>query len=203
MNILSRSAQFTTVVCCVSILLFSIALSLAASRSNKKSGNGNTSYTLRVTKLQCIEAPYKLSHLDYCYMVQLPNGTVGLNVSVHVPIVLNYFEITAKVYYKYTTYRPFMIDWNIELCQADRIGKFSPSTALVMKIMRESIPEFYYSCPHGNRTYATVWMFEPDYIPSTLPSGDYRLDVYFRDSTRSILFALQMFCSMRKQGLIG
>uniref|UniRef100_A0A182W2I0 Uncharacterized protein n=1 Tax=Anopheles minimus TaxID=112268 RepID=A0A182W2I0_9DIPT len=65
------------------------------------------------------------------------------------------------------------------------------------------MPDFYYPCPHGNRTYATFWMFEPGYIPSTLPSGDYRLDVYFRDATRSVLYAIQMFCSMRKQGLIG
>uniref|UniRef100_A0A182LXU9 MD-2-related lipid-recognition domain-containing protein n=1 Tax=Anopheles culicifacies TaxID=139723 RepID=A0A182LXU9_9DIPT len=205
MNILSRSAQCTTFICCVAIVFFSIAFSFAATRSNRKflKGIGNASHIVRITKMQCIETPYKLSHLNYCYMVQLPNGTVGLNTSLDIPQVLNYLEITAKVYYKYTTYRPFMIDWTIELCQADRIGKFNPSTALVMKFIAGTVPEFYYPCPHGNRTYATFWIFEPSYVPSSLPSGDYRVDIYFRDTSRTVLYAIQMFCSMRKQGLLG
>uniref|UniRef100_A0A240PK09 MD-2-related lipid-recognition domain-containing protein n=1 Tax=Anopheles christyi TaxID=43041 RepID=A0A240PK09_9DIPT len=197
-----------------SLILFSTAVvvvvvgflttnSYGASQFSPKLGNTTTSYILRITKLQCIEAPYKRTHLNYCKMAKFPNGTVGLNTSVTIPQVLNYFEVTAKLYYKYKTYRPFMIDWSIELCQAERIGKFNPSTALVMKIIEESVPEFYYPCPHGNRTYATFWMFEPSYIPSTLPSGDYRLDIFFRDSTRSIIYAIQMYASMRKQGLIG
>uniref|UniRef100_A0A9I3FGJ9 Uncharacterized protein n=1 Tax=Anopheles epiroticus TaxID=199890 RepID=A0A9I3FGJ9_9DIPT len=124
----------------------------ASPKLSRKLGNTTTntnSPILRITKLQCIEAPYKRSHLNYCKMIQLANGTVGLNTSVTIPHVLNYFEVTAKLYYKYKTYRPFMIDWSIELCQAERIGKFNPSTALVMKIIEESVPEFYYPCPHG------------------------------------------------------
>ncbi|XP_035895971.1 uncharacterized protein LOC118504957 isoform X1 [Anopheles stephensi] len=187
------------------LLVFAFALTLpfAAAQFNRRLGKTNTSFVLRITKMECIDAPYKRSQLNYCKMVQFANGTVGLNTSVTIPIVLNYFEVTAKLFYKYTTYRPFMIDWSIELCQAERIGKFNPSTALVMRIIEESVPEFYYPCPHGNRTYATFWMFETNYIPSTLPSGDYRLDIYFRESTRTVIYAIQMYCSMRKQGLIG
>ncbi|XP_053667462.1 uncharacterized protein LOC128717811 [Anopheles marshallii] len=203
MDILARRQQCTTFICCVTIVLLSTTLSFGARQLNRKSGKNNSSYILRVTKMHCIEAPYKRTHLNYCEMVQFSNGTVGLNTSVDIPIVLNYFEVTAKVYYKYTTYRPFMIDWTIELCQVHRNGKFNPSTTIVLQIIKQSLPEFYYPCPHGNRTYTTFWTLEPSYIPSTLPSGDYRLDVHFRDSSRSTLYAAQLFCSMRKQSLIG
>uniref|UniRef100_A0A182V946 MD-2-related lipid-recognition domain-containing protein n=1 Tax=Anopheles merus TaxID=30066 RepID=A0A182V946_ANOME len=203
MNFPVNGRWTSLVLLCGAALMFLTAQSYGASQPNRKLGNTTNSHVLRITKLQCIEAPYKRTHLNYCKMIQFPNGTVGLNTSVTIPQVLNYFEVTAKLYYKYKTYRPFMIDWSIELCQAERIGKFNPSTALVMRIIEESVPEFYYPCPHGNRTYATLWMFEPSYIPSTLPSGDYRLDVFFRDSTRSIIYAIQMYCSMRKQGLLG
>uniref|UniRef100_A0A182QQG3 MD-2-related lipid-recognition domain-containing protein n=1 Tax=Anopheles farauti TaxID=69004 RepID=A0A182QQG3_9DIPT len=190
--------------CAVGKLLFlTVMQPQCAAQMNRKSPKGNVSHKLRITSIECIDAPYKLTHLNYCKMVQFPNGTVGLNTSVHIPIVLNYFEVTVKVYYKYTTYRPFMIDWSIELCQAERIGKFNPTTAIVMKIIEDSVPEFYYPCPHGNRTYATFWTFEPSYIPATLPSGNYRLDVFFRDATFSKLYAIRMECVMRRQGLIG
>uniref|UniRef100_A0A182SCB9 Uncharacterized protein n=1 Tax=Anopheles maculatus TaxID=74869 RepID=A0A182SCB9_9DIPT len=137
------------IVCTVTLVYSSITPTFAARQSNRKLGKSNASYILRITKMECVDAPYKRSHLNYCHMVQFANGTVGLNTSVTIPIVLNYFEVIVKVYYKYTTYRPFMIDWSIELCQADRIGKYSPSTALVIKIIEESVPEFYYPCPHG------------------------------------------------------
>ncbi|XP_053667461.1 uncharacterized protein LOC128717810 [Anopheles marshallii] len=203
MNILARRQQWTIFICCVVIMFFSITLSAMATPSNKKLGNGNTTYNLRITKMQCVDTPYKRSILHNCTMVHLPNNTVGLNISVEVPIVLSFFQITVKVYYKYTTYRPFMIDWTIELCQALRNRNLNPSTVFVMKVYADSLPEFYYPCPHGNRTYAFFWTLEPSYIPSTLPSGDYRLDVYYQDSTHTTLFAFRIYGSVRKQGLIG
>uniref|UniRef100_A0A182S8H0 Uncharacterized protein n=1 Tax=Anopheles maculatus TaxID=74869 RepID=A0A182S8H0_9DIPT len=153
--------------------------------------------------MQCIEAPYKLTHLERCKMEQFANGTVGLNISLHAPTLFNYMEISAKTYYKYTTYRPFMIDWSMEYCQAARVGKFNPPTALVMRIIEESLPEFYYPCPHGNRTYNSFWLLEPKFIPDALASGNYRLDIYFRDSAQVVEFAVQVFGVVRKQGLIG
>ncbi|XP_053679895.1 uncharacterized protein LOC128730836 [Anopheles nili] len=163
----------------------------------------NTSYNLRITKMQCLDAPYKATYLNHCYMEQFPNGTSGLNISITIPMVLNYLGITVKVYYKYSTYRPFMINWNMDYCQGERNGKYNPSTALVMKIISETLPDFSYPCPHGNRTYECLWMFAPKYIPQTLPSGDYRMDVFFKNWQEITLVAVQMFCSVRKQGIIG
>uniref|UniRef100_A0A182MKB5 Uncharacterized protein n=1 Tax=Anopheles culicifacies TaxID=139723 RepID=A0A182MKB5_9DIPT len=151
----------------------------------------------------CIDAPYKLTHLNYCQMEQLQNGTVGLNVSVSIPIVLNYIEVSAKLFYKYTTYRPFMIDWSIEFCQTYRAGKFNPSAALILKVVEETLPLYYYSCPHGNRTYSALWLFGSQFIPEALPSGNYRMDIRLRDSTNTVLIASRIYGAVRKQGLIG
>uniref|UniRef100_A0A2C9GP98 Uncharacterized protein n=1 Tax=Anopheles arabiensis TaxID=7173 RepID=A0A2C9GP98_ANOAR len=153
--------------------------------------------------MQCTNTPYKLSQLHLCRMEQLPNGTVALNISLDVRPVLNYLEITAKLFYKYTTYRPFMIDWSIELCQAYRMGGINPSSALVLKIIETTVPNIYYACPHGNRSYSVLWYFNPKFIPDKLPSGDYRLDIVFRDTSNTVLISMQMYAAMRKQGLIG
>ena len=110
-----------------------------------------TNRTVRITKMLCIEQPYKHSTLQHCEMEQFANGTVGLHISVHIPIVLDYIAVSAKVYYKYTTYRPFMIDWTMEYCRAARVGTFNPTNALIMKVIEESMPDFYYPCPHGVR----------------------------------------------------
>ena len=115
----------------------------------RKRASINITHNLRITKMQCTNTPYKLSQLHLCRMEQLPNGTVALNISLDVRPVLNYLEITAKLFYKYTTYRPFMIDWSIELCQAYRMGGINPSSALVLKIIETTVPNIYYACPHG------------------------------------------------------
>ncbi|XP_035895972.1 uncharacterized protein LOC118504957 isoform X2 [Anopheles stephensi] len=174
-----------------------------AAPMGRKSATANITHSLRITKTQCVGTPYKLTRLNHCNMEQHQNGTINLNVSLTVPIVLNYIEITVKVFYKYTTYRPFMIDWNIELCQAYRLGKVDPSEGLVLKIIAETLPEYYYPCPHGNRTYVTAWLLDPKFIPKALPSGNYRLDIFFRESSKTVLFGFQLYGAMRKQGLVG
>ena len=133
----------------IAVLLLLLALVPQGQLQRNRPKAGTITHNLRISKIICVNTPYKLTHLNYCKMEQLPNGTIALNASIDVPIVLNYLEITTKLFYKYTTYRPFMIDWNIELCQAFRSGGYNPSTALVLKIIEATIPEFYYACPHG------------------------------------------------------
>uniref|UniRef100_A0A240PLN4 Uncharacterized protein n=1 Tax=Anopheles christyi TaxID=43041 RepID=A0A240PLN4_9DIPT len=170
---------------------------------NRKAAKNSVSYNLRFNKMRCAHTPYKYTQLHYCFMEQLSNGSVGLNISITIPVEINYLGIQTKLFYKYTTYRPFMIDWSMEYCQAARNGHYSPTTGLMMKIMEETLPDFYYPCPHGNRTYITFWMFEPKYIMQSIPSGDYRMDVFFRDSADENLVAMQLFGTVRKQGLLG
>uniref|UniRef100_A0A182SDR9 MD-2-related lipid-recognition domain-containing protein n=1 Tax=Anopheles maculatus TaxID=74869 RepID=A0A182SDR9_9DIPT len=153
--------------------------------------------------MHCIRAPYKVSQLDLCQMEQFPNGTVGLNISLTIPKVLNYIGIVVKTFYKYTTYRPFMIDWSIEYCQTARSRNLSPPSVVIMKIIEQSLPEYSYPCPQGNITYNTFWMFEPKYVLQSMPSGSYRMDIFIKDSADNDLIALQIFGAIRKQGLVG
>uniref|UniRef100_A0A9I3FHB8 Uncharacterized protein n=1 Tax=Anopheles epiroticus TaxID=199890 RepID=A0A9I3FHB8_9DIPT len=116
---------------------------------SRKPVRGAVSHQMRITKMQCIHTPYKYTKLHYCYMVQMPNGKVGLNASITISIPINYLGISVKVFYKYTTYRPFMIDWSMEYCQAARKANYNPSTAIIMKVLEETLPDLYYPCPHG------------------------------------------------------
>uniref|UniRef100_A0A182SAQ2 Uncharacterized protein n=1 Tax=Anopheles maculatus TaxID=74869 RepID=A0A182SAQ2_9DIPT len=170
----------------------------------KSPKKGRITHSLRITKMHCVdELSYKITTVNHCQMEQHGNGTMGLNISLTAPTVLNYIEVTVKLFYKYTTYRPFMIDWAIELCQTYRSGRFNPSAALVLKVIEESLPQYYYPCPHGNQTYIAVWHFDPKFIPEALPSGNYRLDVDFRDTKNALLLGIQVYGAVRRQGLVG
>uniref|UniRef100_A0A9I3FGW7 Uncharacterized protein n=1 Tax=Anopheles epiroticus TaxID=199890 RepID=A0A9I3FGW7_9DIPT len=134
---------------CFSALLLFSTLPIGTARPKAKVKQRSSNRTVRITKMQCIDTPYKHSTLKHCAMEQFPNGTVGLHISVDIPIVLNYIAISAKVHYKYVTYQPFMIDWSMEYCRAARVGQLNPTNAVIMKVIEESLPDFYYPCPHG------------------------------------------------------
>ncbi|XP_053679872.1 uncharacterized protein LOC128730814 [Anopheles nili] len=171
--------------------------------SKNFAGNRTTSYTYRVVKVQCIGAPYKHTRLNHCKLEIFPNATTGVNISITVPMILNYVEISVQLFYKYNSYRPFMIDWSIEYCQAFRSERNIPSTALLLKVIAVTLSDFYYQCPHGNRTYYDVWMLDTKLIPPTIPSGDYRLDISLKDSSNIPLIRAQIFGAVRKHGIFG
>ncbi|KFB46049.1 AGAP013113-PA-like protein [Anopheles sinensis] len=164
----------------------------------------NATHQLRVTKIQCVDVPYKRTKLNYCRMGTFPNNTVFINASLDVPMPLNYILLSAKLFYKYTAYHPFMVDWNIEICRTLRYPKRQTVIAKVaMKMIIDTLPHFAYNCPHGNRTYSSVWMYPSKFIFKTVPSGDYRLDIRLSDRDEETLFAIQTFMAVRKQGIIG
>ncbi|XP_053667459.1 uncharacterized protein LOC128717808 [Anopheles marshallii] len=197
------SRPISLLLFCVFLQVLIAILSHGAKQPVKKIITGNINRTVRVTKMLCINTPYKYTILKQCEMGQFPNGTVGLQISLDVPVVLNYVEINAKGYYKYRTYQPFMVDWTMEYCQAARSGVLNPTNALLMKFVEQTLPDFYYPCPHGNRTYTVFWLLPPKLLPQSLPSGDYRLDIFYRDSSRTDLFALQLYGAVRRLGIIG
>uniref|UniRef100_A0A1I8JSP4 MD-2-related lipid-recognition domain-containing protein n=1 Tax=Anopheles albimanus TaxID=7167 RepID=A0A1I8JSP4_ANOAL len=157
----------------------------------------------RIVKYQCIGTPYQKTTVHYCNTLRVSNGTTYLNVSIHVPNKLNFINIAVKMYYKYLTYRPFMLDWNLEACHAMRTRRINPIEQVVVKLFEETIPSMYYPCPHGNKTYTILWALDAKYSPKSMPSGDYRIDISFKDRDNVILLAFQAYAAMRRQGLIG
>uniref|UniRef100_A0A1I8JSM5 MD-2-related lipid-recognition domain-containing protein n=1 Tax=Anopheles albimanus TaxID=7167 RepID=A0A1I8JSM5_ANOAL len=157
----------------------------------------------RVVNYQCIGTPYQKTTLHYCNTLRVPNGTTYLNASLHVPYRLTFINIAVKTYYKYTTYKPFIVDWKIEVCQAMRARRYNPMAQVVAKVFKETIPSMYYPCPHGNTTYTVVWALDAKYYPKSIPSGDYRIDISFKDAENITIYAMQVYATMRKQGLIG
>ncbi|XP_053667458.1 uncharacterized protein LOC128717807 [Anopheles marshallii] len=192
----------------VLILLVVYALSndfvpFSTAQLSRKSSRMNVSHSMRITNIQCVKTPYRNTQLHYCRMEQYPNGTTGLNVSATVPVVVNYATVAVKAFYKYTTYQPFMIDWCMEYCHAARNRNFNPSTAIIMKVIEGSLPQYSYPCPHGKQTYNAFWMLENRYLLQSLPSGNYRLDIDIKDSEDGYLFAMQLFGVIRRQGIVG
>uniref|UniRef100_A0A182JHY3 Uncharacterized protein n=1 Tax=Anopheles atroparvus TaxID=41427 RepID=A0A182JHY3_ANOAO len=160
-------------------------------------GDTNATHNSRVTKIQCVDMPYKRTKLNYCLMGTFSNQTNFLNASLDVPMPLNFLLLTTKLFYKYRTYRPFMIDWSVELCQALRAPqRRNLITNMVIKVIADTLPQFLYKCPHGNRTYTTTWLYPSKFVLTTVPSGEYRLDMRFLHKDEMTLFALQLFLSI-------
>uniref|UniRef100_A0A182NRC0 Uncharacterized protein n=1 Tax=Anopheles dirus TaxID=7168 RepID=A0A182NRC0_9DIPT len=175
------------------VLALLIHFSLQNTRSTEKPIERNTTrnkaYSIRITKYLCVGMPYERTTVNYCKTVLRRNQPTVLNVSVHVPEVLNYIWVTVKLYYKFRTFQPFLIDMEQEGCEYMKNRPVIPLTDYIYEIFQKSVPDLSSPCPHGNKTYNIVWWLEEKYTPKSIPAGDYRLDVQFIAHDKAIIYA--------------
>ncbi|XP_050090988.1 uncharacterized protein LOC126574686 [Anopheles aquasalis] len=165
--------------------------------------NSTKSYNIKITKYLCVNAPYKRSTLHYCKTVLQRNQPAKLNVSISVPETLDYTLVKVKVYYKFKTFQPFLIDVEQEGCEYVRNRPIIPESDFVYNIMKKTAPDISTPCPHGNRTYTMLWWLEERYTPKSIPAGDYRVDVQFIAKDDVLIFALEAYISVRRKGVLG
>ncbi|KFB53970.1 AGAP013484-PA-like protein [Anopheles sinensis] len=166
--------------------------------------NRNTSrpHSLKVNKYLCVGIPYKRTTVPYCKTILLRNKPAMFNVSVVVPEVLNYILVTMKLYYKYKTYQPFLIDLEQEGCAYMKNRPAIPLADYIYEIFKDAMPELAKPCPHGNRTYFITFLLEDRYSPNSMPAGDYRIDLKFMANDGVILFAVESYFSVRRSGVL-
>ncbi|XP_041764372.1 uncharacterized protein LOC121589493 isoform X2 [Anopheles merus] len=108
--------------------------------------NESRPFTIRVTRFICTETPYEVSELLQCKTILRRNSPTYLNLTIHVPKVLN------VVYFQ-------------------------------------------------NRTYNVAYWLEDKFFPKSVPAGDYRQDVWFRDELNKTLLSYQAYFSVRRRGV--
>ncbi|EGK96821.1 AGAP013484-PA [Anopheles gambiae str. PEST] len=160
-------------------------------------------YSLKITKYLCVGMPYKRTSVPYCKTVLRRNHPAVLNVSVVAPETLNWIWVKVKLFYKFSSYQPFLIDMEQEACEYVKNRPIIPLTDYVYEIMQKTAPELAHPCPHGNTTYNIVWWLEERYTPKSIPAGDYRLDIQFFAHDKVTLFAVETYFTVRRAGVIA
>uniref|UniRef100_A0A182QZL0 Uncharacterized protein n=1 Tax=Anopheles farauti TaxID=69004 RepID=A0A182QZL0_9DIPT len=127
-------------------------------------------YSIRITKYLCVGIPYERTTVNYCKTVLRRNQPTILNVSVNVPEVLNYIWVTVKLYYKFRTFQPFLIDMEQEGCEYIKNRPVIPLTDYIYEIFQKSVPDLSSPCPHGNKTYKIETEFKEEYAPKSVPA---------------------------------
>uniref|UniRef100_A0A182IKS1 ZP domain-containing protein n=1 Tax=Anopheles atroparvus TaxID=41427 RepID=A0A182IKS1_ANOAO len=153
-------------------------------------------FTVRVTKFICVETPYEEGELLQCRTLLRRNKPTFFNISLRVPRVLNKIYFQVRTYYRYNTYELFPINLHVEVCEYFRNPSRDIFSRHLMSIMLEVIPKLIYYCPHGNRTYNVVYWLEDKFFPSSMPAGDFRMDVWFRSEQNKTFFAYQSYFSL-------
>uniref|UniRef100_A0A499FUS8 MD-2-related lipid-recognition domain-containing protein n=1 Tax=Anopheles farauti TaxID=69004 RepID=A0A499FUS8_9DIPT len=165
---------------------------------------GNTiqaGYSLKIKKYVCIDAPYKETTLHYCKNLPRRNAPTMVNVSLHVPKLYNFVLAKVKMFYKFSTYQPFVISLEVEGCKIIANPPTGEMEKFIYSILNETVPELLLPCPAGNRTYNIVWYLREKHTLQNSPPGDYKIQ--FKITSRNaILFAIEIYCEVRNTGFI-
>ncbi|XP_053679941.1 uncharacterized protein LOC128730876 [Anopheles nili] len=159
-------------------------------RTNFLRLNNTKQYTFRITKYVCTGAPYKRSNLHYCKTILRRNQPTMINVSLTVPEEVYIGWVVVKLYYKFATYQPFLIDAVFEACEYLKNRPINPVVTYVKDIMQETAPSLMSLCPHGH-------------TPRSVPAGEYRLDITFSLHDNVTAFAFETYIIARRKGIIG
>uniref|UniRef100_A0A182RQI4 Secreted protein n=1 Tax=Anopheles funestus TaxID=62324 RepID=A0A182RQI4_ANOFN len=141
--------------------------------------NKSRPFTIRVTRLLCINTPYEETVVKECRAILRRNQRSLMCVTVVAPKVYNYVMLQFRLHYKFTTFQPLLIDGQAEVCSYLRNPKRDPLNTYMYEVLKKLMPNTVYPCPHGNKTYVERSEYKEEYAPKSIPAGDYRMDLRF------------------------
>ena len=113
------------------------------------------------------------------------------------------FKLRTAVYYKYTAYQPFVIDYTVNYCE------FMKNTVSnkIMDIVIAFLSRFSnntHACPFTppEKFVLRNAVIDADIIPKFMPVGEYRIDMEYK-STKNVRYALiEIFVETRSRSLV-
>uniref|UniRef100_A0A4Y0BFN4 MD-2-related lipid-recognition domain-containing protein n=1 Tax=Anopheles funestus TaxID=62324 RepID=A0A4Y0BFN4_ANOFN len=165
--------------------------------------NSGSSYSLKVTKYVCIDTPYKESTLHYCKSIPRRNAPTMISVSMDVPNLYNDIVVKVHLFYKFSTYQPFLITTEGKACELIRHPPQWGIQKHVYDIMEDTVPELLVPCPAGNRTYNISWCLQDKYAPRNIPAGEYKLQFKLVAQSTLNIFAMDVYFAVRNTGIIS
>uniref|UniRef100_A0A182M1I8 Uncharacterized protein n=1 Tax=Anopheles culicifacies TaxID=139723 RepID=A0A182M1I8_9DIPT len=98
-----------------------------------------------------------------------------ISMSLNVPKIYDYVIVKVLLFYKFSTYQPFLFTIEGNACEFIRKPpKFSVEKH-VYDVIQETVPVLLTPCPTGNNTYNITWYLQDRHAPKNLPAGDYKL----------------------------
>ncbi|XP_053667464.1 uncharacterized protein LOC128717816 [Anopheles marshallii] len=165
--------------------------------------NETRPFSIRVTRVMCIDTPYEESELLECRVILRRKQRSLISVSMYVPKVYNFMWLQFRLHYKFTTFQPFLMEGEIEVCTYLKRPQLNPLYNYMHGMLKDLLPSTVHPCPHGNKTYAERTEFKEEYAPRSIPAGDYRMDLRFASRSNVTLFFIQTFFTARRRGVLG
>ncbi|XP_039436377.1 uncharacterized protein LOC120418145 [Culex pipiens pallens] len=186
----------------LAVLLGIMQISSAANLTNPGT-HQNQKYKIHVTKLVCLEQPYKLTTLHACKVRLRRNQPTLITIEMDVPVLLNKVFLEFKMNYKLATYQPMMMQFTTEVCNYYRLPKGTePVVDYINAGLKVYVPEIVHPCPYGKRYYnLSNWILDERYVPVSMPAGDYRLDARVSNKDNVTLINFQLFATIRSKGI--
>lgn len=187
--------------------------------------NDTRPFTIHVMRLLCVDMPYVETTVHECRVILRRNQRSLMSVSVYVPKLYNYLLLQVRLYYKFTTYQPLLLDVDFEGCSYVRQPVNDRNIDYFYRMLYNLLPGMVYPCPHGvsvialqnivllkkslqfydlqNRTYTALTEFKEEYAPKSIPAGEYRFDLRIASRVNVTLLRLQTYFTVRRRGILG
>uniref|UniRef100_A0A182WEZ5 Uncharacterized protein n=1 Tax=Anopheles minimus TaxID=112268 RepID=A0A182WEZ5_9DIPT len=119
-------------------------------------------------------------------------------MSINVPQLYDIIIVKISLFYKFSTYQPFLITVNREGCEFVRNPPQFGIEKLVYDIMQETVPVLLLPCPAGNRTYTIDWYLQKSH---NIPAGDYKMLFKLLVHSSVTIFGIEVYGSVRSTGI--
>ncbi|XP_053668384.1 uncharacterized protein LOC128718794 [Anopheles marshallii] len=162
-----------------------------------------SSYSLKIIKYVCIDTPYKVSTLHLCKSIPRRNEPTMISVSVHVPNIYDNVMVKILLFYKFSTYQPFLITIDRNGCEFIRYPPQFGMDKHVYDIIEETLPELLVPCPTGNRTYNITWYLQDRHAPKNIPAGEYKFQFKLIVHPSNTLFGMDVYFAVRNAGIVS
>ncbi|XP_052892838.1 uncharacterized protein LOC128300712 [Anopheles moucheti] len=164
---------------------------------------GTVPYSLKVKKYVCTDTPYKESTLYSCKSIPRRNAPTLVQLTLNVPKLYNNVVVKVMLFYKFSTYQPFMITIVGNACEFIRHPPEFGIEKHVYGVIAETAPELLVPCPIGNRLYNITWCLEERHAPKNIPAGEYKIQFQLTIPPNVTLFAMDVYLVVRNTGIVS
>ncbi|XP_052892791.1 uncharacterized protein LOC128300673 [Anopheles moucheti] len=183
---------------------FMIIVILTSLQNNTPiSCTSGSSYSVKVKKYVCIDTPYKESTLHSCKSIPRRNAPTMVHIIIHVPKLYDKILVKVMLFYKFSTYQPFLITIEGNACEYIRHPPQFGLEKHVYDIIEDTVPELLAPCPTGNHTYNITWYLQDRHAPKSIPAGEYKLQFKLIARHNVTIFAMDVYAVIHNIGIVS
>lgn len=108
-----------------------------------------------------------------------------------------------SVFYKYTVYQPFVIDYTVDYCEFRKNNVDNKMMAIIIQYMNR-FSNNTHECPFTppERFLLKDAVLDTDLFPKYLPIGEYRIDIEYKSSSNLRYALVETYFATRSRSLV-